>query len=83
VQAQTLLVYGSHDPIAGPRHGRWWQARLPAARLEVAHGDGHLVVIPMWARVLEHLLPSRARLRAMDGSRNATRDTDVEECSAA
>jgi pimeloyl-ACP methyl ester carboxylesterase len=83
VQAQTLLVYGSHDPIAGPRHGRWWQARLPAARLEVAHGDGHLVVIPMWARVLEHLLPTRARLRAMDGSRNSRRDTDVEECSAA
>jgi pimeloyl-ACP methyl ester carboxylesterase len=83
VQAQTLLVYGSHDPIAGPRHGRWWQARLPNARLEVAHGDGHLVVIPMWARILEHLLPARARLRAMDGSRNASRDGDVEECSAA
>jgi pimeloyl-ACP methyl ester carboxylesterase len=83
VQAQTLLVYGSHDPIAGPRHGRWWQTRLPNARLEVAPGAGHLLVVPMWPRVLEHLVPDRARLRAIDGSRNAECDNDVEEFSAA
>ena len=83
VQAQTLLLYGSHDPIAGPPHGRWWQTRLPDARLEVAPGAGHLLVIPMWTRVLEHLVPDRARLRAIDGSRNAECDHDVEEFSAA
>ncbi|HET7857130.1 MAG TPA: alpha/beta hydrolase [Gaiellaceae bacterium] len=83
VKADTLLLYGSHDPIAGPRHGRWWHEQLPAARLEVAPGAGHLLVIPMWARVLEHLVPGCPRLRAIDGSRNSQRDDDVEEFSAA
>jgi pimeloyl-ACP methyl ester carboxylesterase len=83
VQAETLLLYGSRDPVAGPPHGRWWQTRLPDARLELAPGAGHLLVIPMWPRVLDHLVPDRARLRAIDGSRNAERDSDVEEWSAA
>lgn len=69
VRAKTLLLYGSHDPLAGPRHGRWWQSRLPDARLEVAPGTGHLLVVPMWARVLAHLAPSRVRLRAIAGSK--------------
>jgi pimeloyl-ACP methyl ester carboxylesterase len=62
VHAKTLLLYGSRDPLADPRHGRWWQARLPNARLEVAPGAGHLLLIPMWARVLSHLAPNRKRL---------------------
>jgi pimeloyl-ACP methyl ester carboxylesterase len=69
VHAKTLLLYGSHDPLAGPRHGRWWQSRLPDARLEVAPGTGHLLVVPMWARVLAHLAPERVRLRAIAGSK--------------
>ena len=32
VQAKTLLLYGSRDPVAGQRHGSWWQKRLPNAR---------------------------------------------------
>ena len=52
VLADTLLLYGSRDPLADPAHGRWWQERLPNARLEVAHGAGHLVVISMWTRAL-------------------------------
>jgi pimeloyl-ACP methyl ester carboxylesterase len=83
VEAETLLLYGSHDPIAGPRHGRWWRAQLPYARLEIAQGAGHLLVIPRWARVLEHLVPECPRLRAVDGSWNSGRDDDVEEFSAA
>jgi pimeloyl-ACP methyl ester carboxylesterase len=60
VQADTLLLYGSRDPLAGPQHGRWWQSRLPNARLEVVSGAGHLLVVPMWARVLSHLAPAGA-----------------------
>jgi pimeloyl-ACP methyl ester carboxylesterase len=59
VEAETLLLYGARDPIAGPRHGRWWRERLPAARLEVAPATGHLLLIPTWARALSHLAPSR------------------------
>src|SRR5262249_5733216 len=40
VQAKTLLLYGSRDPIAGTRHGTWWQKQLPNARLEVVPGAG-------------------------------------------
>jgi pimeloyl-ACP methyl ester carboxylesterase len=61
VRAETLLLYGSRDPLADPRHGRWWQSRLPDARLEVVPGAGHLVIVPMWARVLSHLTASGAR----------------------
>lgn len=77
VEAETLLLYGSHDPLAEPRHGRWWHSRLPNARLEVVPGAGHLVVVPMWTRVLSHLVADRRRFHLVDGS------PTVEEFSAA
>jgi pimeloyl-ACP methyl ester carboxylesterase len=57
VDARTLLIYGDRDPVAGAAHGRWWQRQLPDARLEMAPGAGHLVIVPMWRRVLSHLAP--------------------------
>jgi pimeloyl-ACP methyl ester carboxylesterase len=83
VQAKTLLLYGSRDPLAGPRHGRWWQERLPKARLEVAPDAGHLLVIPTWPRALSHLAAGRGRLQVVHASRNGERDADVDESSAA
>jgi pimeloyl-ACP methyl ester carboxylesterase len=83
VQAKTLLVYGSRDPLADPRHGRWWQSRLPDARLEVAPQAGHLLVIPMWARVLSHLVPDRPPLRLVNGRGGSAEAEGVEELSAA
>ena len=59
VRAETLLLYGSRDVIADPRHGHWWQSRLPNARLEVVAGAGHLLVVPLWSRVLSHLAADR------------------------
>ena len=59
VRAKTLLLYGSADPIAGPRHGKWWQRQLPDARFEQVPDAGHLVVMPMWGRALAHLAPRR------------------------
>ena len=63
VQAKTLLLYGSADPVAGARHGSWWQKRLPNARLEMVPGAGHLLVVPMWQRALAHLAPNAMRSR--------------------
>lgn len=57
VKAKVLLLYGAEDPIAGGRHGTWWQKRLPDARLEMVPTAGHLVVLPMWGRALSHLAP--------------------------
>jgi pimeloyl-ACP methyl ester carboxylesterase len=68
VEANTLLLYGSRDALAGPSHGRWWQARLPDARLEVVPGAGHLLVVPSWPRVLSHLVPERVRTIAEEAS---------------
>jgi pimeloyl-ACP methyl ester carboxylesterase len=61
VQAKTLLLYGSKDPVAGSRHGSWWQKRLPNARLEVVPGAGHLLILSMWQRALSHLAPGSKR----------------------
>jgi pimeloyl-ACP methyl ester carboxylesterase len=59
VEAETLLLYGSQDALAGPHHGQWWRERLPDARLEVEPRAGHLLVIPTWSRALSHLAPAR------------------------
>ena len=59
VKAKALCLYGSKDPIAGSRHGAWWQKNLPQARLEMVPGAGHLLIFPMWQRVLSFLAPKR------------------------
>lgn len=63
VQAKTLLLYGAKDPVAGTRHGTWWQKHLPNARLEVVPGAGHLLILTMWQRILSHLAPHTKRQR--------------------
>jgi pimeloyl-ACP methyl ester carboxylesterase len=83
VQAKTLLLYGSRDALADPRHGRWWQSRLPDARLEIAPGAGHLLLVPTWARALSHLIPDRRELHLVEGTRGGAKTSDVEEFSAA
>jgi len=59
VQAETLLLYGSRDPVADPQHGRWLESRLPDAQLEIVPGAGHLVIVTGWSRVLSHLTAQR------------------------
>jgi pimeloyl-ACP methyl ester carboxylesterase len=61
VQQKTLLIYGARDPVAGSKHGRWWQQHLPNARLEMVPDGGHFVVLPMWKRILSLLAPGTAR----------------------
>jgi pimeloyl-ACP methyl ester carboxylesterase len=63
VHAKTLCMYGAKDPVAGPRHGTWWQKNLPQARLEMVPDAGHLLVFPMWKRVLSFLAPQRRSSR--------------------
>jgi pimeloyl-ACP methyl ester carboxylesterase len=61
VSAKTLLLYGAQDPLAGPRHGKWWQPRLPDARYEQIPRAGHLVIMQTWRRALSHLAPHTKR----------------------
>jgi pimeloyl-ACP methyl ester carboxylesterase len=83
VEAKTLLLYGSRDPLAGPEHGLWWKSRLPDARLEIEPRAGHLLVVPTWARALAHLSPDPPRLHLIDGRNKGTTTDSVEEFSAA
>ncbi|MDQ1583776.1 MAG: hypothetical protein QOF36_1830 [Microbacteriaceae bacterium] len=57
VQAKTLLLYGDADAIAGHAHAAWYHGQLADSRIEMAPGAGHLLVIPLWGRVLAHLAP--------------------------
>jgi pimeloyl-ACP methyl ester carboxylesterase len=57
VRAKTLLIYGADDRLVATRHGKWWQRHLPDARYEQVPGAGHLVIMPMWKRILAHLAP--------------------------
>jgi pimeloyl-ACP methyl ester carboxylesterase len=57
VTAKTLLLFGAKDLATGSRHGRWWQERLPDARLEMNPQGGNDLLRPMWKRVLSHLAP--------------------------
>jgi pimeloyl-ACP methyl ester carboxylesterase len=55
ITADVLLVYGANDERVPPAHGEWFRDRLPSAELQMWPGVGHLVVVPAWRRVLEHL----------------------------
>jgi pimeloyl-ACP methyl ester carboxylesterase len=83
VEARTLLLYGSHDPLAGPGHGHWWRDRLPNARLEIVPDAGHLLLLPMWSRVLAHLVADRDRLSVLAGLGDRDSDAGFEEFTAA
>jgi pimeloyl-ACP methyl ester carboxylesterase len=41
--AETLLVWGSADRLIVPAYARQWQALVPAARLEIVAGAGHML----------------------------------------
>ena len=54
-------MFGAADPAVGAAHARWWKDALPDARIEMAPGAGHLVLLPLWGRVLSHLAPGSLR----------------------
>jgi pimeloyl-ACP methyl ester carboxylesterase len=57
VRAKTLLFYGAKDPIAGPKHGKWYKQQLADARFSQVPDAGHLAIMLVWSRVLSHLAP--------------------------
>jgi pimeloyl-ACP methyl ester carboxylesterase len=59
VTAPVHLWYGSEDSTAPPAFGRWYEAHLPNATLEVFEGAGHAFPLPRWADLLRALLRPR------------------------
>jgi len=62
VRADTLLLYGEDDPLAGPSDGRWLERRLPAARLKTVPGTGMLAIVRCWEDVLSEVAPEHGRV---------------------
>ena len=55
VRAPTLILWGADDDIAAMRVARLLESRLPAARLEVRQGVGHLPMVDDPAWVIERV----------------------------
>ena len=55
----TLQLFGGADPETGHNHSSAWQMRLPSARLEMVPKADDNPLVPMWHRVLRHVVPSR------------------------
>lgn len=55
VASKVLLLYGEADESVPPRHGEWYAGHLADAQVETVPNAGHLLIVPMWARVLSHL----------------------------
>jgi pimeloyl-ACP methyl ester carboxylesterase len=57
IRAETLLVYGEQDPLAGPEDGRWFERRIANAGLRTVPGTGLLAIVACWEQILEHVAP--------------------------
>lgn len=47
IDAPTLIIAGSADPIVPPVNARLLARRIPSARLELIHGAGHLLLMDL------------------------------------
>jgi pimeloyl-ACP methyl ester carboxylesterase len=55
IRAKTLLLYGAEDAVIGREHASWYRDHIVDARVELAPGAGHLLVIPKWDSILAFL----------------------------
>jgi pimeloyl-ACP methyl ester carboxylesterase len=55
IAAKTLLLYGGADSLITSAHAQWYKKHVPDSRVEMVPGTGHLLIVPMWDRVLSHL----------------------------
>lgn len=53
IQAPTLVIHGTHDPVLPYAHGEAIAAMIPGARLLTLDGDGHELHPAEWPRIVE------------------------------
>jgi pimeloyl-ACP methyl ester carboxylesterase len=64
IQAPTLVLHGTEDPLFALAHGEALAAEIPGARLLVLEGMGHEVPPrPLWDRVVSAILEHTAEAR--------------------
>jgi pimeloyl-ACP methyl ester carboxylesterase len=52
VQAPTLVIHGTVDPLVRPAAGKETAASIPGAKLMMIEGMGHALPIPMWPEII-------------------------------
>jgi pimeloyl-ACP methyl ester carboxylesterase len=67
VRCPVLLWYGSEDRMATPGHAYWLKENLPAARLTMWDGEGHLLAFVHLAEMLRDLLARRSPILGIEG----------------
>ena len=55
VECPVLLWYGTEDRMSEPIHAHWFEENLPAARLTMREGEGHLQPFTHLAEILADL----------------------------
>ena len=53
VQAPTLVIHGTVDPLVHPAGGKDTAASIPGAKLLMIEGMGHALPIPMWPQIID------------------------------
>jgi pimeloyl-ACP methyl ester carboxylesterase len=53
VEAPTLVIHGTVDPLVNPAGGKDTAASIPGARLMMVEGMGHALPIRMWPEIIE------------------------------
>ena len=52
VQAPTLVIHGTVDPLVRPEGGKDTAASIPGAKLLMIDGKGHALPLPMWPQII-------------------------------
>jgi pimeloyl-ACP methyl ester carboxylesterase len=56
VAAPVLLVQGEEDRVVPSSHARWMHAHLPASKLQLLPGDGHVSALDAVPELLDWIL---------------------------
>jgi pimeloyl-ACP methyl ester carboxylesterase len=52
VNAPTLVIHGTADPLVDPKAGEDTAASIPGAKLMLVDGMGHAIAMPMWPIII-------------------------------
>ncbi len=63
VEAPTVVIHGTKDPLVRPAAGRSVAAAIPDARLEMIEGMGHDLPEQLWERITRLLIENAGRAR--------------------
>jgi pimeloyl-ACP methyl ester carboxylesterase len=63
IRARTLVLRGEADPLVEASDARWFERRIPDARVREVAGTGMLAIVQCWEEVLEHVAPAHGHIQ--------------------